>query len=159
VWLPKYERRLLQGYHFKVRQVKKDMYVENIQDWVAVMKSLFVKHAVHQIGKTPKRSSAEGGGDKGIDDLKKDTGEFFEVNSVNVALKEPGLIDSTHYIDYATSPSSISLTITGYDLGRKYNSWWKRSGLWFAEYKDHWFWLILGFLGGIIGALIVNWLS
>jgi len=24
--------------------------------------------------------------------------------------------------------------------------------------KDHWFWLIVSFLGGIIGALIVNWL-
>jgi hypothetical protein len=53
----------------------------------------------------------------------------------------------------------LELTLTGYDLGRKYNSWLIRTGLWFAEYKDHWFWLILSFLGGIIGALIVNWLS
>lgn len=54
---------------------------------------------------------------------------------------------------------TLLLTIDGFDLGRKYNSWWIRTGLWFAEYKDHWFWLIVGFLGGIMGALIVNWLS
>jgi hypothetical protein len=54
---------------------------------------------------------------------------------------------------------TLRLTIKGYDLGRKYNSFWIRSGLWFAEYKHHWIWLIVGFLGGIIGALLVNWLS
>ncbi len=54
---------------------------------------------------------------------------------------------------------TVQLSLQGYDLGRKYSSWWTRSGLWFAEYKDHWFWLIISFLGGIIGALVVNWLS
>lgn len=54
---------------------------------------------------------------------------------------------------------TLSLTLEGYDLGRKYNSWWIRSGLWFAEYKYHWIWVIVSFLGGIIGALLVNWLS
>jgi len=53
----------------------------------------------------------------------------------------------------------INLTLNGLDLGRKYNSWWTCSGLWFAEYKHHWIWLIVSFLGGIIGALLVNWLS
>jgi hypothetical protein len=54
---------------------------------------------------------------------------------------------------------TLSLTLTSCDLGRKYKSPWVRSGLWFAEYKDHWFWLVVSFLGGIIGALLVNWLS
>ena len=54
----------------------------------------------------------------------------------------------------------VSLTPEGRRLGKIYSrSWWVYSGLWFAEYKDHWFWLILSFLGGIIGALLVNWLS
>jgi hypothetical protein len=54
---------------------------------------------------------------------------------------------------------TVQLSLEGYDLGRKYSSWWTKSGLWFAEYKDHWFWLIVSFLGGIVGALVVNWLS
>jgi hypothetical protein len=73
----------------------------------------------------------------------------------------------TIYADQTHNPNlnkelkyQITLTIAGYDLGRKYNDhWWVWSHLWFTEYKDHWFWLILSFLGGIVGALIVNWLS
>jgi hypothetical protein len=84
------------------------------------------------------------------------------------ALEEREFIKVSHdndvfariYIEAGPHPRlTVLLTITGYDLGRKYNSRLVRSDLWFAEYKDHWFWLILSFLGGIIGALIVNWLS
>ena len=53
----------------------------------------------------------------------------------------------------------VQLSLEGYDLGRKYSSWWTRSGLWFAEYKDHWIWLIVSFLGGLIGGFLINWLS
>ena len=61
-----------------------------------------------------------------------------------------------------TDGNSVGITLfqQGYDLGRKYNSsWLVWSGLWFEEYRNHWFWLIISFLGGIIGALVVNWLS
>jgi len=54
---------------------------------------------------------------------------------------------------------TVGLTLEGYDLGRKYSRWLTRSGLWFAEYKYHWIWLILSFLGGIIGALIIQGLK
>jgi hypothetical protein len=54
---------------------------------------------------------------------------------------------------------TVQLSLEGYDLGRKYSSCLIRSGLWFAEYKDHWFWLIISFLGGVIGGLLINWLS
>ena len=33
---------------------------------------------------------------------------------------------------------TVGLSLEGHDLGRKYNSWWTKSGLWFAEYKHHW---------------------
>ncbi len=51
------------------------------------------------------------------------------------------------------------LSLEGNDLGRKYSSWWTRSGLWFAEYRNHWIWIIVSFLGGVIGGLLINWLS
>jgi hypothetical protein len=73
-------------------------------------------------------------------------------------LRDQGLILTD--VSVAENDIRVSLTPEGRRLGRIYSSscfvW---SGLWFAEYKDHWFWLILSFLGGIIGSLLVNWLS
>ncbi|MBA7710853.1 hypothetical protein ES703_119801 [subsurface metagenome] len=87
------------------------------------------------------------------------TNEAWEmVFNVNDILKDRGLINFEHE-QGDLSNFKLSLTLKGLDLGRKYSSRWIRSGLWFAEYKEHWFWLIVSFLGGIIGALIVNWLS
>ena len=77
----------------------------------------------------------------------------------NKSLKERGLAISSNLEFKPSEPITISLTITGYDLGRKYNSWFIPSGLWFAEYKDHWFWLIISYIAGIISVLLVNWLS
>jgi len=62
-------------------------------------------------------------------------------------------------IDHPGRRIVIGLTVDGYDLGCKYISWWSCSHLWFAAYKDHWVWLIVSFLGGVLGALIVQWLS
>jgi hypothetical protein len=53
----------------------------------------------------------------------------------------------------------VKLSLQGWDLGRKLKNPFVRSGLWFAEYKDHWVWLVVAFLGGILAALITNRLS
>lgn len=53
----------------------------------------------------------------------------------------------------------VKLNLQGWDLGRKYNSLLIRSGLWFAEYKHHWFWIVLAYVAGILSTLIVNRLS
>lgn len=61
-----------------------------------------------------------------------------------------------------TDGNSVRITLDqqGYDLGRKYRSWWSRSNLWYAEYiKNHWIWVIGGFVFGIISTLFVQWLS
>jgi hypothetical protein len=78
------------------------------------------------------------------------------IESVNNRLKERGLIEPR---ECGTGSYEVKLKLTGWDLGDKYNSWWSRNVLWFREYKDHWIWLIVSFWGGIIGALLVNWLS
>lgn len=167
MWLPKNERRLLQGYYLKLKQAGKELRVEEISNWVPVMKSLHVKQSVQQFETSRPADTAQPSSlpltdaDEGkiAKELKEKTIEFFDINFVNMALKERGLIYSKDSINSTSPPRSISLTISGCDLGRKYNCWWSRSGLWFAEHKDHWFWLIVSFLGGIIGALTVNWLS
>jgi hypothetical protein len=68
-------------------------------------------------------------------------------------LRDLGLIDT----DVVNAELRVSLTPEGIRLGEIYNgSWWRRSGLWFAECKGHWFWLILSFLVGILGTLLVK---
>lgn len=103
---------------------------------------------------------------------------YNTVQNVNNLLDQRGLItwenlnarsiSAARLYDHPTSEElfentkvnlSITLTIKGYDLGRKYSSWWTRSGLWFAEYKNHWIWIVVSFFGGVVGALLVNWMS
>jgi len=55
---------------------------------------------------------------------------------------------------------TLSLTLAGYDLGRKYSHWWSRSNLWYKEHiKNHWIALVIAFVLGVVGTLLVNWLS
>jgi hypothetical protein len=78
------------------------------------------------------------------------------IESANSRLKVRGLIG---FRECGTGQYEITLNLSGWGLGRKYSSWWERNVLWFREYKDHWIWLIVGFIGGICGALVVQWLS
>jgi len=78
------------------------------------------------------------------------------IESVNNRLKERGLIESR---ECGTGFYQVEMNLTGWDLGNKYSSGWSRNVLWFREYKDHWIWLIVSFFGGVIGALLINWVS
>ncbi len=42
----------------------------------------------------------------------------------------------------------VSFTLRGWDLARKYNWWFTRTGLWWDEYKGHYIWPILGSVFG-----------
>ena len=85
--------------------------------------------------------------------------ENLSPDSIRVLQALPKTSEALSWPENTNVNLCITLTIKGYDSGRKYSSRWTHSGLWFAEYRDHWFGLILSFLGGIVGALIVNWLS
>jgi hypothetical protein len=180
MWLPRDERHLLLGYYvniFNVNDRNVTRYLDNPkwfekQDWADVLKEsrwipiltpYLVKRAALKV-KEYGENSNESTQDEKTNNKKKikqirnyifllrrleiSSSSLLKRNLINIQTQEhdPNVV-------------GISLTIEGQNLGRKYNSWWARTGQWFAEYKDHWFWLILGFLGGIIGALIVNWLS
>ena len=80
-------------------------------------------------------------------------------NRVKIASKMLKQRDLLDFFNDQNEAVTVQLNLEGYDLGRKYSSWWTRSGLWFAEYKNHWIWLIISFLGGVIGGLLINWLS
>jgi hypothetical protein len=53
-----------------------------------------------------------------------------------------------------------NLTLEGLDLGRKYNGWWyKTGGMWWAEYKGHWFWTIAGIIVSFLLGLLTGKLT
>ena len=162
MWLPKDERRLLEGYYVHIGEVEKEKWFD-MPDWIPVINSLRVRHCACKVkgyfegSKKPSEHDKLDPKDRG-GSMKKWLKCRNRINIANTSLKARKLIE-LHNHQSESDVKAISLTIQGYDLGRKYSSWWTRSGLWFAEYKHHWFWLIVSFLGGIIGALIVNWLS
>ena len=50
---------------------------------------------------------------------------------------------------------TLRLTLEGYDLASKYNSWWYKTGaMWWIEHKGHWFWTIAGY----IVSFLLGWL-
>jgi hypothetical protein len=132
MWLTKDERKLLAYYFCELdgRTEKKTF------PYYELVKVLLCK----DINKLSKREVSYG---------------MDRVMIANDDLRERGYI----HMDSEGTEVSIGLRLQGRDLGRKYSLWWTRTGLLFEEYKHHWIWLIVGFLGGILGALIVNWLS
>lgn len=158
MWLPKDERKLLSYYYRQINKVETDQKFEIID----LIKAL--------------RKKERSGPPKTKREIILDS--YNTLESVNNLLNQRDLIKwknldpksiiAAYSFDHPTSQElfentkvnlCITLTIKGYDLGRKYSSWWTRSGLWFAEYKNHWIWLIVSFLGGVIGGLLINWMS
>lgn len=134
MWLPKDERKLLSLYYKKIGEPRRSQLI-NESDLINTL--------------SPKCGAK---GSKGVPQYAKCK---LRLSTANRILSE------REFIEYREAGEAVdlSLSIKGYDLGRKYYSWWSRSGEWFKEYKDHWIWLIVGFVGGVIGALLVNWLS
>ncbi|HCO94518.1 MAG TPA: hypothetical protein DIU00_11295 [Phycisphaerales bacterium] len=79
------------------------------------------------------------------------------IKQINRRLRNLGLINIK---DIGARGRRIELTPEGLQLGQRFNSWWLRSNLWYTEFiKNHWIWVIISFLGGIIATLLVQWLS
>ena len=79
------------------------------------------------------------------------------IKKINRRLGNSGLIKIQN-ID--ARERRIELTPEGLRLGQKFNSLWLCSNLWYAEYiKNHWIWVIISFLGGILATLLVQWFS
>jgi hypothetical protein len=76
----------------------------------------------------------------------------------NNNLKERGLIYEER--EMADTTLNITLTLSGYDLGMRYNSWYYRSGgMWWAEHKGHWIWSVLTIIVTFIAGLVVGKLT
>jgi len=162
MWLPKEERRLLMfyaAYDRDFRGVATTFSIDELQ-WLTTKPRKIAKCAGELRKKRDdgiSRANHAGCPDSGLTErclswLKAKA----TIESANNRLRERGLVD---HRECGTGQYEITMRLAGWDVGNKYNRWWSRTHLWFAHYKDHWVWLIVSFLGGVLGALLVQWLS
>ncbi len=162
MWLPKDERRLLEGYYANIGEVEKEKWFCT-PDWIPVIKAMRVKDSARKVrgyfesGKTTCEDDRLDPIDP-VKSMKRWLDYKNRVDIANAALEARKLI-KLHKHQSELDVKAVGLTIEGYDLGRKYSSCLIRSGLWFAEYRYHWIWVIGSFLAGIAGTLLVRWLS
>lgn len=167
MWLPKEERHLLMVYTVFDPNFDGQEEVFKVEDlkWV-LDKCLRPSKIVTKASELRKAKRQDQGGntlkntqidrDKAVEEYMSWLKAKATIESVNNRLSERGLIESH---ECGTGYYNVRMTLAGWDLGDKYNSWGTRNVLWFREYKDHWIWIIISFLGGIIGGLLINWLS
>ena len=179
MWLPRDERHLLMAYYvniFNIDDRNVSIYVDKpkwfvisnwtrifeIPKWFPILTPWMIKQTACKVKGYFDTSTAADENSKSNNLTRKAVKKHIEYDKrlkiANTALEKRKLIRMQKH-ECCDDVAGIDLTIEGYDLGRKYSSWWTRSGLWFAEYKNHWIWLIVSFVGGIIGALLINWLS
>jgi hypothetical protein len=167
MWLPKHERRLLQGYYINIGQCDKEKWF-HISNWGPVVNSRvpvvnwrFIRCKARCV-----KAYGEGAQTNEPDNetLKKKIIQILKdektITAANKILEARGFIKLREH-QSAVNVVGITLTLDGYNLGNKYDSLWQWSNLWFVEnIKNHWISLIIGFLAGSsIGHRLVNWLS
>jgi hypothetical protein len=182
MWLPKDERRLLLAYYvnmFNIDDRNVCRYLDNpkwfeISDWIVVLRRpswipiltpWLVKRAAYKVkayGNAAEMSAEE--------ELLKNIGRAREEIKCYIRLEKRLKISNARLQErkfirvqkhqHCDEVAGISLTTEGYDLARKYNSWWSRSNLWYSEYiKYHWICVVGSFVSGILATLLVQWLS
>ena len=162
LWLPKDERKLLRIYYRVVDDfcpMEEKNY--SMAELVKVFQANDFDKAAISLLKDVETPSNECEKKDGCEEYKKFLKSKSKIDATNAALVERKLIKlipSTPELHF-----SVNLTLQGYDLGRKYSDWFIRSGLWFAEYKNHWIMLILSIFGGVLGgalvAIIAEWIK
>jgi hypothetical protein len=143
MWLPKDERKTLRKYHSHIHNIDESIRFTDLSEKAYnATRNLIERGLILEI--------KEGG---------KEHTEYM----MNYFLGDPiNLKDFLSFSEENEIRQNVVLkfTLNGLDLANKYDNWWSRSNLWYAEHiKNHWIWLILSFLGGVISTLLINWLS
>jgi len=166
MWLPKDERRLLAGYYRLIGgfDVCKLFRSDDLNSLLRIRQQIGRIQCYGESG-APVPPQHESADMQNMSDFKSQVRKLINIRSriraANGRLAARGLITIGEFADNDGSESrvQVSLSLEGYDLGRQYSRWWDRSGLWFDFRRNHWIWALSSFAGGILGALLVNWLA
>jgi hypothetical protein len=159
MWLPKDERRILAGYYQLLGEVNHER-VYRIDDLLPLLESQPNIKAMTEYGQ-PRLHSISSPDLDDLQQLKLNTRQhiakkirFDRANRLLHARKMISLKSHENEMEVIL----VGLTIRGFDLARRYHSWFESSGLWFQAHRNHWIWLAFSFAGGIAASLLSNWL-
>ncbi len=160
MWLPRAERRLLAGYSYRLERPENEVWFR-VAWWIPVLGCRRVAPVAKAVPEYGDEAPDEQHAATSHEQLKSEVSDLIRgssrVEAANACLKARGLIRFSPH-ESERDVFSVALTVQGDSLGHKYRNWFTSSGEWFKEYREHWIWLIVGFLGGILGSLVVNWL-
>jgi len=155
MWLEWDERRLLAGYYFSICDVE----VENAYCVGEIARLLTYGKYRRRIPGYGHEPPSQLKTDDSFDALKRDIPRYIQstrrVELANKRLAERQLIHVKPH-QHDKNVVVVSLTLNGFDFGRRYCSWFQRSGLRFSEYRNHWIWLIVALLGGGIASKAIE---
>jgi len=145
LWLPKDERRLLAGYAFQMGETGTECRFHEA-DLTERLSCWWAMKTVPKDGEREEKQCDIAAFTKTVPALMRN---MERVKLANKHLAERKLINLER-VSLETSVVVVSLTLEGYDLGRRYASSWDCTGIWFEQYKNHWFWLIAACIGGAL---------
>jgi hypothetical protein len=154
MWLSQDERRLLVRYYGRIGEVHREERFDFRQLWTALgFHGSSSDLTACMRSETPNRESPEG-----QDELRK-TRRYLEacrrIPIANRLLAARGLITAVPH-EHEPHVVIVTLTVEGYDLGRRYSNFLDRSGLWFEHWRNHWLWLIAACVGGALITQILH---
>ena len=154
MWLPKDERRLLAGYYTLIGAIDtKNVYC--LRDLARLLRFRGHRSHIPEYGESESSSTES----KDLESMKREIAQYVDfsnrIEKANSLLVARKLVTVTPH-QHETRVVVIGLSVEGYDLGRRFSNTVESSGLWFQEYRNHWIWLIVAFLGGAVGAKLLD---
>ena len=154
MWLLKDERKLLLAYYLKMKEVDKEGWFKEY-NLVKILKGRRVRKSVELLkdyfdGDTEAEPTSHNDQDKfNISVLKKGIKDYIScadrVKAANDRLaKREFIVTKPHSSE--RSVIGISLTLKGWDLAKKYDHWFTKTGEWWGEYKGQWIWVVVGYV-------------
>lgn len=152
MWLSADERRLLEGYAAKIERpgIARQFRVRALTQFIKTARPSKIAAKVRQYGESNMEESQSS-----LEEMKRKISEYIDerarIEVAHLLLTERALLSVVQH-ESELDVVGVTLTVAGYDQGRKYARWLSRSGEWFEEYRNHWLFLIAAFFGGVWSA-------
>jgi hypothetical protein len=154
MWLPSDERRLLAGYFRNIGRPDEPK-AYRMRDLVRLLSWRCVR--IVEYGDETGTPTDTPTFERVKDAIPEYIRDSARVDHVNGLLASRKLVDVTSH-EAEGDVRILALTLEGYDLGRRYSSWWNRLGLWFEHIRHHPVCLVVVFLLGVVSTLVIQWL-